>query len=88
MAEYQLSGNVKKGIKVKYTDPYSDANGSRTYNGLNVNTDATLEAGAVNGVFIGTAAGVFDSLFSGATQNTNIGVVYSTEENLEVVNNG
>lgn len=79
---YELSGNVKKGVKVKYSDS-TESGSSRTYNGLNVNTNETLAVGAVNGLYIGTAAGIFDSLFSGFTDATVTTIYYNTEEELE-----
>lgn len=79
---YELAGNVKKGVKVKYSDG-SESGSSRTYNGLNVNTNETLAAGAVNGLFIGTAAGIFDSLFTAFTDATVTTIYYNTEEEIE-----
>lgn len=82
---YEMSGEVKKGLKVKYTAPTGD-NSSRTYNGLNLNTVDSLEAGAVNGIFVGDAAMLMDSLYSGTSNVSNISIVYNTEE--AVIYNG
>lgn len=83
---YEMSGEIKKGLKVKYTSAQDSSNSSRTYNGLNLNTVESLESGAVNGLFVGTGAEIMASLY-GATSNVdNISIAYNTEE--AVIYNG
>lgn len=78
---YVLYGEAGKGIKITYLDPYSATDSSRTYSGLNVNTNASLEGGAVNGMFIGDFADCLLSLYQNMTEISEIPkVLYITEE--------
>lgn len=79
---YSLTGDVKKGVKLKYADG-SDNGSSRTYNGLNITTDSTAVSGAENGVYIGNVADLFALIFNQCSTVTVTSVLYNTEEVLE-----
>lgn len=76
-----LSGEIKKGLKVKYSTGLDSAS-SRTYNGLNMYTDSTLESGTLNGMYVGGAADIFNEMFSCFSNATVTSIVYNTEEAL------